>query len=190
MGCSEPSCTFAGSPPTGRNKIEEILSNGTACPVTGCIGIQTHIRCLAHCRIDEDHTDPEAVWGLLRHQGKHTHEWPEAKKADPLSKAKLKDVVLNDPKVGPLGLKVGQAHVGTDPIKSIVEVHSSFGNTDRLGYLRRLILIEHGLMADKNDKEGGDKWLIQLMHWCRLAIRVSLDGSQGLPLQLSDRMDG
>lgn len=66
-----------------------------------------------------------------------------------------------------INFKVGRAHVGTSPIKSIVEVHPSFGNTDRLGYLRRQVLVDHGLMADKNDKEGGDKWLMQLMHWCR-----------------------
>jgi hypothetical protein len=46
-------------------------------------------------------------WSLLRHHGTHTHPWPEAKKADPLSKDLLAAAVRNNPKAGAFQLKVG-----------------------------------------------------------------------------------
>ncbi|EGG04514.1 uncharacterized protein MELLADRAFT_88787 [Melampsora larici-populina 98AG31] len=89
-----------------------------------------------------------------------------------MSKSQLKDMVVNDPKTGPLGLKVGRAHAGTDPIRTVVDVHPSFGNAERLGYLRRLFLVEAGLMPDSKDKDGGDRWLLQLIHWTTNGMRI------------------
>lgn len=74
-----------------------------SCPIRGCGGLQIHVLCGARCQIDQNVGDS---WAVLRHRGVHRHDWAEAKKADPLSKEKLKDAVINDPKTGPLALKV------------------------------------------------------------------------------------
>lgn len=63
--------------------------------------------------------------------------------------------------------QVGHGHVGTGPIRTVVTHHASFGNIDRLGYLRRLFLVEEGFMTNSQDKDAGDKWLLQLIHWSR-----------------------
>ncbi|EGF98693.1 uncharacterized protein MELLADRAFT_95492 [Melampsora larici-populina 98AG31] len=169
MKCSEQSCPLAALPPTGANKITE----DSPCPISSCDGHQTHVQCDTMCRIDVELDDHgEEQWGLLRHQGTHKHEWAEAKKADPIAKEQLKDKVLNDSKTGPLGLKVGRAHTGTEPIQSVVDLHTSFGNADRLGYLRRVFLVEAGIMTNTRDPEAGDKWLVSMMDWSRKGLIV------------------
>ncbi|EGG07853.1 uncharacterized protein MELLADRAFT_85140 [Melampsora larici-populina 98AG31] len=172
MECSEPTCQFAGPPPTGQNKISDVIEST-------CKGIQTHYQCDCKCRIDtEIDINKKEGWALLRHRGVHKHVWPDAKKADPLAKAKLKEAVVNDPKTGPLGLKVGRVHLGTQPIKSISELHPSFGHIDRLGYLRREFLAEAGLMPSKDDPEAGDKWLQSIQHWANRGLDDYRQGMQ------------
>ncbi|EGG02158.1 uncharacterized protein MELLADRAFT_91610 [Melampsora larici-populina 98AG31] len=169
--CSEDGCALAASPPTGPNKIAESL---TSCPISTCDGLRTHIKCDAVCRFDAElDKNGKEGWGLLRHQGTHQHEWAESKKADPISKEKLKEKVLNDPKTGPLGMKVGQAHTRKDPIESVTDIHTSFGHADRLGiYLRRVFLRQAGIMTNSQDPESGDKWLQSMMDWSKKGLRV------------------
>ncbi|EGG09506.1 uncharacterized protein MELLADRAFT_95997 [Melampsora larici-populina 98AG31] len=169
LTCSEPGCQLAGLPPTGHKGIEKHLAKFPNCTVSRCPGVVNHLECHARCRVDKDTIEK---WYLLRHQGQHTHRWPDPKKADPLAKEKLEAAVLADPKLGPLGMKVGRARVGTAPIPSITDVHSSFAHTDRLGYLRREILAKHGLMDDKNDKHGGDRWYTQIRHWSKKGMKI------------------
>ncbi|EGG02591.1 uncharacterized protein MELLADRAFT_91258 [Melampsora larici-populina 98AG31] len=168
MQCSEAGCRLARSPPTGHKKIEEELNVCTPCPIKECKGIQVHVPCNAQCQFDFE----EGGWTLLQHQGYHRHVWPDAKKADPIAKDKLKEMVLNDPKRGPTGMKVGQGNIGTHPIKSVTDLHPSFGHTDLLGYLRRDILTTAGLIDDKQDKEGADKWMTSLGHWAKHGLRL------------------
>ncbi|EGG09474.1 uncharacterized protein MELLADRAFT_95956 [Melampsora larici-populina 98AG31] len=153
--CSVSTCPLTGSPPTGRHMISELIERG-------CDGIQVHIPCNGRCRIDEH---KPSNWRLLRHQGQHDHVWPSAKKAPPLAKQKLKEIIINDPTTGPLSLKVGRAHVGTAPIRTVSDIHPSFDHVDRLGNLRRAFLVQEGLMPDSQDKEAGDKWLMQFIYW-------------------------
>ncbi|EGG01138.1 uncharacterized protein MELLADRAFT_92641 [Melampsora larici-populina 98AG31] len=170
--CSEATCPLAASPPTGARKITE-GAEGKNCPISACDGYQVHIECDAKCRVDTElDADGNEQWGLLRHQGTHQHDWPESKKADPISKEKLKERVINDTKTGPLGLKVGLAHLGNDPVHSVTDIHSSFGNADRLGYLRQMYLVEAGIMTDTRDPEAGDKWLCTFMDWERKGLKV------------------
>ncbi|EGG01552.1 uncharacterized protein MELLADRAFT_92070 [Melampsora larici-populina 98AG31] len=173
MKCSEDECPFAGSPPTGKKKIAEVVDGLIPCPVSSCDGYQIHTDCNAVCRIDVELDDlGQEQWGILRHQGTHHHQWPESKKADPISKAKLKEKVLSDIKTGPLGLKVGQVHSGTEPIQTVLDIHPSFGHTDRLGYLRRDFLEKAGIMTNTRDPEAGDKWLQTMMDWSRKGLIV------------------
>ncbi|EGG05587.1 uncharacterized protein MELLADRAFT_87855 [Melampsora larici-populina 98AG31] len=174
MRCSNPDCELQAPPPTNPKKLAESVA--LPCTISGCDGIQVHFECHARCRIDQevDEKDPnsDATWSLLRHQGIHHHPWPDSKKADPLSKDKLKDRIIQDPKTGPSSLKVGRAHTGTEPLAPVSEIHPSFAHIDHLGYLRRDILVTHGLMSDKNDPEGGNKWLLAIVHWARQGMRM------------------
>ncbi|EGG03557.1 uncharacterized protein MELLADRAFT_90087 [Melampsora larici-populina 98AG31] len=141
--------SYDAPPPTNPKKLAETVDK--PCSISGCDGYQVHIECHARCRVDTevDPDDPEstATWSILRHQGIHQHAWPDSKKADPLSKDKLKERILREPKKGPLALKVGHAHTGTEPI-------------------------DNGLMNDKKDPEGGDKWLLSIIHWARQGMRI------------------
>lgn len=84
-----------------------IFCSPEPCPITACNGYQRHIKCDAKCRIDDELDEHgDEGWGLLRHQGVHSHEWAEVKKADPIAKEKLKERVIQDPKTGPIGHKV------------------------------------------------------------------------------------
>ncbi|EGF97323.1 uncharacterized protein MELLADRAFT_85866 [Melampsora larici-populina 98AG31] len=147
MTCSNPDCELQATPATNPKKLAKSVDS--PCTISGCDGHQIHIGCHARCRIDQevDEKDPDstATWSLLRHQGIHHHPWPDSKKADPISKEKLKDRIIQDPKTGPTSLK----------------------NVCGTGYLRRDILITNGLMSDKNDPEGADKWLLAIVHWAR-----------------------
>ncbi|EGG08523.1 uncharacterized protein MELLADRAFT_84704 [Melampsora larici-populina 98AG31] len=83
-------------------------------------------------------------------------------------------------------MKVGRAHLGTHPIASVTDLHSSFGHTDRLGYLRREILCKHGLMDDKNDREGKDKWYTQIKYWSKKGMKmvsISMDDDDHFTFQ-------
>ncbi|EGF99848.1 uncharacterized protein MELLADRAFT_93987 [Melampsora larici-populina 98AG31] len=169
IGCTDPNCRLAGSPPTGYKAIPALLGKFPNCPVSDCDGLRIHVPCDARCRFDEEKS---THWQLLRHQGRHNHVWPEAKKADRISKAKLKEMVINDPKTGPLGLKVGRANASKNPIQSVANIHSSFGHIDRLGYLRRDILVKNELMPDNQDPDGADRWLTKLEHWGKQGMRL------------------
>ncbi|EGF97334.1 uncharacterized protein MELLADRAFT_85854 [Melampsora larici-populina 98AG31] len=133
--CTNSNCPLAGSPPTSGKKLAEISEGVKNCPISTCDGYQQHVKCDAKCRIDTklDAQEKEG-WALLRHQGTHYHEWPEAKKANPISKDKLKERVINDTKTGPIGLKVGQAHCLCTMMdwsrKGLIVVSSSISGAD------------------------------------------------------------
>jgi hypothetical protein len=56
-------------------------------------------------------THNKSGWSLLQHQGIHNHPWPDAKKPNPLSKDKLKELLQNNPKAGAFQLKVSTLSV-------------------------------------------------------------------------------
>ncbi|EGG11434.1 uncharacterized protein MELLADRAFT_90953 [Melampsora larici-populina 98AG31] len=87
--------------------------------------------------------EKESGWGVLCHSGTHMHVWPSSKKADPLAMLALKAQLVKNPKAGPLVLK-----------------------------LRRKVLVAKGLMPEKESKGGGDRLILDLMHWGRNGLRL------------------
>lgn len=71
--------------------------------------------------------------------------------------------------------QVGRAPAGREPIKSVVEIHPSLLNADRLGYLRRAILVSNGLVPAKAAAGGGDKLLLDMFYWVRLVVSDVFD---------------
>ncbi|POW02868.1 hypothetical protein PSTT_11511 [Puccinia striiformis] len=107
------------------------------------------------CRVDIH----KSGWGLLRHEGFHDHPWPTPKKPDPEALEEFFDEVKKNPKATALQLRVGTG-TGSDnhkPISSVVDIHESLGNADRLRYYRRLALKEvEECASKKNGGSGGD----------------------------------
>ncbi|POW01003.1 hypothetical protein PSTT_12719 [Puccinia striiformis] len=139
MLCDREECDYTGPPPTGRNKIKELLERKPGCLGTAgrCTGKIYHQHCSGtKCRFDIH----ESGWGLLQHKGFHNHFWPTPKKPDPLAMSEMATEVKKNPKATALQLKIGNTGRANEPIKSIVEIHESLGNDDRLRYYRRQIL--------------------------------------------------
>ncbi|EGF99352.1 uncharacterized protein MELLADRAFT_94708 [Melampsora larici-populina 98AG31] len=84
----------------------------------------------------------------------------------------LSDQLVQNPKAGPLVLKFGQAGAGKTVTAPVTEIHAAFSNGGRLGYLRRNILVERGLMPEKESLGGGDRLIMDLMHWGRNGLRL------------------
>ncbi|EGG08385.1 uncharacterized protein MELLADRAFT_84900 [Melampsora larici-populina 98AG31] len=84
-----------------------------------------------------------------------------------------KEVVRN-PKAGPLVLKVGQAGAGQTITLPVVEIHPVFGSGGRLAYLRQKVLVEKGLMPKKESRGGGDRFVLDLIHWARSLLRTNM----------------
>ncbi|OAV85670.1 hypothetical protein PTTG_30355, partial [Puccinia triticina 1-1 BBBD Race 1] len=116
----------------------------------------------------------ETGWGLMRHHGYHDHPWPTAKKADPLARAEFSNEVKKNPKASALELKVGVPNPDdvNQPFTSVVDIHESFGNSDRLRYLRREILRELNLGPDKNGAGMGDLFILQMFEWDRKGLEI------------------
>lgn len=70
--------------------------------------------------------------------------------------------------------QIGTATEGQVEVETVDEIHPSFAHKDRLGYLRRKILVANGLMPEKESKGGGDKFMLDLVHWARYATQTSL----------------
>ncbi|EGG08184.1 uncharacterized protein MELLADRAFT_84962 [Melampsora larici-populina 98AG31] len=144
LHCDDKFCDYAAPPLTAEGKAAELILES-----------------------------PKATgWGVLRHSGIHNHVWPSSKKADPLAMRALTAQLVSNPKAGPLVLKVGQASAGQAVTAPVVEIHPAFGNGGRLGYLRRKVLVEKGLMPEKESLGGGDRLIMDLLHWGRNGLRL------------------
>ncbi|OAV90028.1 hypothetical protein PTTG_28449 [Puccinia triticina 1-1 BBBD Race 1] len=158
--CDREGCDYTGPPPTGKGKIDELLSTNPTCKgLAGqCLGKIYQQKCLnTQCRFD---FHKKTSWGLMRHQGVHAHPWPSSKKADPLAKKDLTKAVLKNLKASALQLKIGNTSGPGQEIDSVVNIHESLGNSDRLRHLRRQILQQMDLGLD-----GGDKFMHDLFQW-------------------------
>jgi hypothetical protein len=82
-----------------------LFSNPQCKGAAGCCpGIVYHQTCLDKMVwID---TYKPTGWSILCHNGKHAHPWPEAKKANPLSKDLLCKAFKDKPRAGAFELKV------------------------------------------------------------------------------------
>ncbi|EHS64724.1 uncharacterized protein PGTG_22420 [Puccinia graminis f. sp. tritici CRL 75-36-700-3] len=109
--CDSEDCDYAGPPPTGQGKIEELIGSNRSCPASGgeCPG-KVHWQACTGTRLRFD-IEIGTGWGLLRHTGFHNHPWPDPKKPDPLAKKMLALEVAKNPKAGALQLKVRASHL-------------------------------------------------------------------------------
>ncbi|OAW00128.1 hypothetical protein PTTG_25170 [Puccinia triticina 1-1 BBBD Race 1] len=158
--CDCEGCDYTGPPPTGKGKIDELLSTNPTCKgLAGrCLGKIYQQKCLnTQCRFD---FHQKTGWGLMRHRGVHAHPWPSSKKADPLAKKDLTKAVLKNPKASALQLKIGKTRGPAQAIDNVVNIHESLGNSDRLRHLCRQILQQMDLGSD-----GGDKFMHALFQW-------------------------
>ncbi|EGG09612.1 uncharacterized protein MELLADRAFT_95849 [Melampsora larici-populina 98AG31] len=168
--CSNDLCDYRGPPPTGKGKIPELMAQHPTCLAPRCSEKLAHIDCEGtHTRVD---VDMVTGWSKLTHSGIHGHPWPDSKKPDLLSKAKLAQVIVNNPDTAPFLLRVGRSNAGQAPIKSVNQIHPSLGHKDRLSYLRRDILVKAGLMPAKASDGGGDKLLLDMFHWNHQGLKI------------------
>ncbi|KAH9821162.1 hypothetical protein DFH28DRAFT_883375, partial [Melampsora americana] len=101
--------------------------------------------------------------GLLWHSNYHNNIWPDRKEANPLVMRTFTNVVVADPKAGPLVLIVSFSIDFNSPIKN--PNIGNFGNGGCLASLRQKVLVSKGLMPEKESLGGGDWLIMDLMHW-------------------------
>ncbi|KAH9816131.1 hypothetical protein DFH28DRAFT_927483 [Melampsora americana] len=124
LQCDNAFCDYAAPPPTGDGKAAELIRSTPICPAVECDGNHIWTQCPdTSCRFD---VEKATGWGVLWHSGHHNHIWPDRKKADPLLMRTFTDVVVKNPKAGPLVLKFGSLynHRGfhpTPPLCGILE---------------------------------------------------------------------
>eukprot|EP00474_Spongospora_subterranea_P006257 CRZ06715.1 hypothetical protein [Spongospora subterranea] len=81
---------------------------------------------------------------IVEHLGVHGHACPIVNKADHFDRAALRTIISQNPQKSAMQLVVGKP--GVDGCKfSVRQLHSSFGNKDRVAYFRREILEELGV---------------------------------------------
>ncbi|EGG05220.1 uncharacterized protein MELLADRAFT_88235 [Melampsora larici-populina 98AG31] len=152
LQCDDDFCNYAGPPPTAEGKAAEFIAEHPVCPAVECNGNHFWTECNdTSCRVD---IEKDSGWAVLRHSGVHKHPWPASKKADPMAMMELTEELVKNPKAGPLVLKVGQAGAGQTVTSPVINIHPAFSNGGRLGYLRRKVLVEKGLMPEKESKGG------------------------------------
>ncbi|EGG11013.1 uncharacterized protein MELLADRAFT_92442 [Melampsora larici-populina 98AG31] len=163
LDCDNKACKYAAPPPTGDRKAAEHILKHPRCPAAECQGQHRWTTCTTtSCRVD---LEKETGWAILRHSGTHCHVWPVSKKADPLAMEKLTAEVVKNPKAGPMVLQVGQAGEGRKITPSVDNLHPAFSHRSRLGYLRRTILYNTGIMTEQESKGGGDSFPLDIQHW-------------------------
>ncbi|POW21224.1 hypothetical protein PSHT_02634 [Puccinia striiformis] len=178
MLCDQEECDYAGPSPTGRDKIKELLSRNSPCPGAAgrCKGKVYWQDCrTTRCRVNIH----KSGWGLLRHEGFHDHPWPTPKKPDLEALEEFFDEVKKNPKATALQLRVGTG-TGSDnhkPISSLVDIHESLGNADRLRYYRRLALKEvEECASKKNGGSGGDSVIFDMIQWHKMGLEMISSG--------------
>ncbi|EGG02271.1 uncharacterized protein MELLADRAFT_91531 [Melampsora larici-populina 98AG31] len=175
LRCDDDFCAYAAPPPTAEGKAEEYVKENPVCPAVECSGTHIWTQC-PHtiCRID---IQKATGWGVLRHSGVHAHPWPASKKADPLAMLDLTEEVVKNPKAGPLVLK------------AMVDIHPAFANGGQLAYLRRKVLVEKGRIPEKESKGGGDRLIMDLMHWGNHGRRLISTSLLGLNVHITFQTD-
>ncbi|KAI7956323.1 hypothetical protein MJO29_007722 [Puccinia striiformis f. sp. tritici] len=82
--------------------------------------------------------------------------------------------VKKNPKATALQLKIGNTGRADEPIKSIVEIHESLGNDDRLRYYRRQIL-NNVVDGPEKMNGGGDNFLHDMFRWHEKGLHIISD---------------
>ncbi|OAV86523.1 hypothetical protein PTTG_29859 [Puccinia triticina 1-1 BBBD Race 1] len=135
-----------------------------------CPGNVRHVTCKnTIARFDQN---TKTKWAIFRHFGTHKHPWPKAKKPDKLAKKKLKAEIAKNPKEGAFLLKIGKPDAPKDPYDSVLKIHLSLANADRLHYHQRLILAELGIVPGKKGGMLDDELLLDMFKWNKAGLRV------------------
>ncbi|EGG11649.1 uncharacterized protein MELLADRAFT_90988 [Melampsora larici-populina 98AG31] len=161
--CNNPDCDNLGAPPTGKGKIDAWLSKPRKCDAALCNDYLRLIKCKdTICRVDEH---IPSGWGVLRHSGVHDHPWPRRRKPDKLALEDFAQKVIENPNMGPLQHKVGRAPAGKGEITTARNYHPSLANLHRLGYYRRWILVNNGIIPEKKIPGSGDNFILDMETW-------------------------
>ncbi|OAV86454.1 hypothetical protein PTTG_29898 [Puccinia triticina 1-1 BBBD Race 1] len=158
MLCNNDSCDYTGPPPTGRGKIREFLDVKLPCEGSAgkCPGTVYWKECEGTCiRFD---THKETGW------------------------AEFSEEIKKNPKASALELKVGAPNPDAthQAFTSVVDIHESFGNSDRLRYLRREILRELNLGPENKGAGMSDKFIMWMFDWDRKGMHtISLSYREG-----------
>ncbi|EFP89599.2 uncharacterized protein PGTG_15748 [Puccinia graminis f. sp. tritici CRL 75-36-700-3] len=172
LSCDLPGCRWAGAPPTGRVVMSEWLEKNSHCRGARgtCLGTVVHIPCKQTLiRVDEH---VATTWAVLRHRGIHDHPWPEAKKPDQLARDALKNVIASNPKAGAFALRIRKPNASQDSYESVLDIHPSLGNADRLRYYRKLMLKELNITPDNISGEVDDKFITDLFKWVKRGMLI------------------
>ncbi|EGG07011.1 uncharacterized protein MELLADRAFT_86134 [Melampsora larici-populina 98AG31] len=172
LHCHDNYCNYAAPPLTANGKAAEMIKLHPICPAVECNGNHVWTRCTTtNCRVN---VEKSTGWAVLCHSGSHNHVWPAPKKADPLAMLKLTDE------------QVGQAGAGqTITAPPVIDIHPAFSNGGRLGYLCRKVLVEKGLMPEKESLGGGDRLIMNPMHWGRNGLRLILTSLLGADVHIT-----
>ncbi|EGG05025.1 uncharacterized protein MELLADRAFT_88379 [Melampsora larici-populina 98AG31] len=142
--CNNRDCDFLGAPPTSNSKRAEWETKSHKCPAAMCPDYLRLVPCVGTiCRVDEH---LPSGWVIVRHSGIHKHPWPRRSKPDKLALATFALKVVENPDLGPLQHKVGQAPAGKTAITTSTDIHPALSNLHRLGYYRRILLVQHGII--------------------------------------------
>ncbi|EHS63272.1 uncharacterized protein PGTG_21489 [Puccinia graminis f. sp. tritici CRL 75-36-700-3] len=171
--CDNPSCEWAGPPPTAKGRVEEYINSNPTCPglAGNCNGVVEHQKCTGTAVQFDLHS---SGWGLLRHKGVHPHPWPAPKKPDPLSQDEFKAQVAKNPKAGAFKLKLGKTTHTNTALESVTTIHPAYQNKDRTAYYRRKYLVEMDLTPDKLGGGIGDKFILHMFHWSAQGLLIIL----------------
>ncbi|EFP79471.2 uncharacterized protein PGTG_05792 [Puccinia graminis f. sp. tritici CRL 75-36-700-3] len=168
LSCDLPDCRWAGAPPTGRVDMSEWLEKNSNCPGAHgtCPGNVQHIECKNTLICVDEHV--ATSWAVLRHCGVHNHVWPEAKKPDQLSRETLKAEIAKNPKAGAFSLRIRKPNPSQDTYDSVLDIHPSLGNADRLRYYRKLMLKELNITPENLGGSVGDHFITDLFKWVKV----------------------
>ncbi|KAA1085799.1 hypothetical protein PGT21_050058 [Puccinia graminis f. sp. tritici] len=172
ISCDLPGCRWAGAPPTGRVDMAEWLEKNSHCRGAHgtCLGNVSHISCKQTLiRVDEH---VATSWAVLRHKGIHNHPWPEAKKPDQLARDALKEEIARNPKAGAFALRIRKPNASQDSYNSVLDIHPSLGNADRLRYYRKLMLKELNITPENISGEADDKFITDLFKWVKRGMLI------------------
>ncbi|EFP90826.2 uncharacterized protein PGTG_16852 [Puccinia graminis f. sp. tritici CRL 75-36-700-3] len=172
LSCDLPDCRWAGAPPTGRVDMSEWLERNSSCRGAHgtCPGNVVHIECKnTLIRVDEH---VATSWAVLRHRGVHNHAWPEAKKPDQLSRETLKAEIAKNPKAGAFSLRIRKPNPSGDTYNSVLDIHPSLGNADRLRYYRKLMLKELNITPNHLGGSVGDHFITDMFKWVKRGLLI------------------
>jgi hypothetical protein len=66
-----------------------------------------------------------------------------------------------------VGLQIRKPNASQDSYNSVLDIHPSLGNADRLRYYRKLMLKELNITPENISGEADDKFITDLFKWVK-----------------------